>query len=114
MELFARHLLAETLFYDEEYGTFGNLSLVDVEAGRERYVASFVPEEGVFLIEEATAWEEDYDPNDDEIGYAMAVEAEAHRSYELPEEAGEALLLLANQHSLLPSLTLFFEEDEVV
>lgn len=114
MELFARHLLAETLFYDEEYGTLGTLSLVDMEAGREQYIASFIPEEGIFLIEEATAWEEDYDPNDDELGYAMAVESEEHGRYELPEEAGEVLLMLANQHSLLPSLTLLFEEDEVL
>lgn len=110
MELFARHLLSESLFYDEEYGILGTLSLVDVETGRERYVASFVPEEGLFIVEEATEWE---DAEEDEIGYAMAVESEDHGKYEVPEEAAEALVMLATQHSLLPSLTLLLEEEEV-
>lgn len=110
LELFTRHLIAETLLYDEEYDLLAYLSLVDVEKGRERYVASFVPEEGVFLIEEATAWE-DPPPEDDNIGYAVSIESEVRSRHDLPEEAAEVMLMLATRDSLLPSLTVLEGED---
>ena len=50
LEDFTRRLLTEALFYDEEYGALGNLSLIDPEAGQERYVASYLPEDGSFVI----------------------------------------------------------------
>lgn len=114
IEHFTRRLITESLFYDEEYGALGNLSLIDPAAGQERYVASYLPEEGLFAIEEATEWE-DLDPGeDDEIGYALAVDSEEYGTYETPEEAAEVLLQLARDQDLLPSITLLFEEDEVV
>jgi hypothetical protein len=114
LEHFTRRLITETLFYDEEYGALGNLSLIDVETGKERYIASYSPADGIFLLEEATEWE-DYNPSeDDEIGYALAVDSKLFGEYESPDEAAEVLLGLAREHGLLPSITLLFEEDEVV
>lgn len=115
LESFTRRLLSETLFYDEEYGALGNLSLIDTAGGRERYVAAYLPEEQLFVIEEATEWEnaEDVEP-DEEIGYALAVDSKEVGSYETPEEAADVLLRLAREQNLLPSITLLFEEDEVV
>ena len=36
---FTIRLIAETLFYDEEYEALGNLSLIDLEEKCERFVA---------------------------------------------------------------------------
>ncbi len=111
LDHFTRQLIAEALFYDEEYGALGNLSLVDPREGRERFIASYVPEEGHFTIEEATAWE----PGeiDEEVGYALAVDTREYGIYDTPEATAEALLALAREQDLLPSITLLFEEDEV-
>ena len=43
VDLFARQLLTEALFYDEEYGALGNVSLIDQESVRERYLALLRP-----------------------------------------------------------------------
>lgn len=112
-EHFARHLIAESLFYDEEYGAVGSLSLVDPVTEQERYIASFMPDDGTFVIEEATAWEEFTPGEDDEVGYALAIDSEEFATYDLPEEAAEALLVLARDHDLLPSVTLLFEDEAV-
>ena len=112
LEHFARRLLAETLFYDEEYGAIGSLSLVDTNAEREGYIASFMPEDGAFVVEEAIEWEDGIDEEDD-IGYALAVDSKEHAVFDTPEEAADALLGLATQYNLVPSITLLFEEDEI-
>lgn len=115
LEHFARHLIAETLFYDEEYGALGNLSLIDPDALRERYVASYLPDDGLFTIDEALEWEGGPAPGEeDDIGYRLAVESEEYGTYETPEEAAEVLLQLASEQGLLPSITLLFEEDELI
>ena len=109
---FTLRLIAETLFYDGEYEALGNLSLIDTESNRERFIASFAPEDGVFVIEEATEWEE-YEPGQiDDIGYALAVDSREVSSYNTAEDASVALLTLAREHSLIPSITLLFEEDD--
>jgi hypothetical protein len=114
LENFAHLLLAEMLIYDEEYGVLGTLSLVDPAARREQYIASFMPEDGHLLIEEATAWEEDYTTEDDQdVAYALAVDSTDYGRYDLPEEAAVALLSLAAEHDLLPSFALLFESDEL-
>lgn len=113
-EDFLRRLIAETLFYDEEYGALGNLSLIDEEQRRERYVASFVPDNGSFQIEEATEWEDYEAGGEDDIGYALAIDSREHGVYDTPEEAAEVLLKLATESNLQPSITLLFEEDEVI
>jgi hypothetical protein len=111
---FTRVLIAETLFYDEEYGALGHLSLIDAEARRERYLASFMPEDGSFIVEEATDWETDYAPEeDDEIGYALATGSDEYSHYDTPEEAAEAVRVLAREHDLVPSFTLLFEDGAV-
>lgn len=113
-ESFTSLLLAETLFYDEEYGAIGSLSLIDPEAAREMYIASFMPDEGYLLIEKATAWENDYAiETDEDVAYALAVDGVTYGRYEAPEEAAAALLSLAEAHGLLPSFTLLFESDEL-
>jgi hypothetical protein len=113
LENFTHRLLAETLFYDQEYGILGSLSLVDIEDRKERFVASFMPEDGTILIEKATAWEEDVDLDEEsDVAYALATESEDHGRYEVPEGAALELVALARQHDLLPSLALLIEEDE--
>ena len=114
MDQFTLLLIAETLFYDAEYGALGNLSLIDTEAARERYIASYVPDEDFFMLEEASDWE-DYEPSeDDEIGYALAVDSREYATYDTAEEAAEAILHLAREHDLMPSITLLFEDDEII
>lgn len=114
LENFTHRLLAESLFYDLEYGLVGSVSLIDTEEDKERYIASFMPDDGTFLIEEATAWE-DQPPLEDEedVAYVLAVESTVHGTYEIPEVAAEALLTLAREHDLLPSVTVLFEDEEL-
>lgn len=108
---FALALLAEALFYDEEYGALGNVSLIDQESVREKYLASYDPERDLFLIEEAVEWE-DLDADDDgEVDYALAVDGKEFKTFETPEETAEALMSLAKEHNLAPSFMILFEED---
>lgn len=112
LEDFTRRLIAETLFYDEEYEALGNISLVDERIEQERYVASYSPEDGLFVIEEATNWEDYESGSDDEIGYALAVDSKEHGSYDSVEAAAAEILELAKKFQLTPSITLLFEEDD--
>ena len=109
---FTIRLIAETLFYDEEYEALGNLSLIDLEEKCERFVASFAPDDGLFVLEEATELEE-YEPGEaDDIGYALAVDSREVGTYESAEGVAAELLALARTHNLAPSITLLFEEEE--
>lgn len=110
---FTRRLIAETLFYDEEYGALGNLSLIDEGMGREMFIASYSPDDGQFVIEAATDWEKD-DEVDTEIGYLLATDSNELGTYGSPVKAADAILALASEHDLQPSITLLFEEDEVI
>jgi len=112
LDTFTLRLIAETLFYDEEYGALGNLSLIDRTTSRERYIASYSPEDKIFVIEKATEWEAYSADEDDDIGYALAVDSTEFGTYESPDEAARALVTLAQNHALAPSITLLFEEDE--
>ena len=103
---FAERLLAQALFYDVEYGVSGNLSLVDTRKERERYISSYLSEEGQYIIERGTQWSEDKD-----VGFALAVEAETHKMYDTAKAAAAELLKLARRHRLVPSIALLFEED---
>ncbi|MFO8099029.1 MAG: hypothetical protein R6T83_05320 [Salinibacter sp.] len=114
LENFTHRLLSESLFYDLEYGLVGSVSLIDPEAEREAYIASFMPDDGTFLIEEATAWEEVPELADEaDVAYALATDSEVHGTYEVPEVAAESLLDLARTHDLLPSITVLFEDEEL-
>lgn len=108
---FARRLLIEALFYDEEYGVLGNVSLVDPENVRECYLASYDPERTIFLIEEVVEWEDLDADEDGEVDYALAVDGNEHGVYATPEETADALLALAQENSLLPSFMIVFEEE---
>lgn len=114
LSTFTHLLLSELLFYDEEYGAIGSLSLVDPDAAQERYIASFMPDNGTLLIEEATAWETDYPTDEDEeVAYALAIDSTEHGRFDNPDAAAVELLDLAATHDLLPSFMLLFESDEL-
>ena len=111
---FSAQLLSEVLFYDEEYGATGNLSLIDTELSKELYVAFYSPQDHQYVIEKATEWEQ-MDPDDEaEIGYEFASDSKTHLSSESVTEIAEALLKLAKDENLYPSMSLSFEDDEVV
>lgn len=112
IEQFARNLLVEALFYDEDYAALGNVSLIDRENRRERFLASYDPDQDQFIIEEAVEWEELDVDDDGEIDYALAVDGREHGTYETPEEAAEVLLELARESNLVPSFMLLFEDEE--
>ena len=108
---FARQLLVEALFYDEEYGALGNVSLIDKASVRERFLASYDPDRELFLIEEAVEWEDLDADEDGEIDYALAVDGQEHGTYETPEDATDVLLELAREHDLAPSFMILFGDD---
>lgn len=111
---FTTRLLAECLFYDIEYGLVGNVSLIDTETEQEAYLASFMPDDGSFMVEEATAWEDEpVFEEDTDVSYALATDSDVYGTYEVPEEAAGALLDLASEHDLLPSFTVLFEDEEL-
>ncbi len=112
MDAFATRLLTEALFYDEEYGAIGTVSLIDSVSSKEMFVAAYIPEELAFVIESATDWEELDAEEIDEIGYALAIDSDEHGVYGLPEEAATELLALATSYDLQPSITLIFEAEE--
>lgn len=111
VDQFAAQLLAEALFYDEEYGALGNVSLIDKESVRELYLASYDPDRDLFLIEKAVEWEELDADEDGEVDYALAVDGEEQGTYATPEEAAAVLLDLAREHNLGPSFMILFDED---
>lgn len=114
LENFTHRLLAESLFYDLEYGLVGSVSLIDIEEDKERYIASFMPDDGTFMIEEGTAWEDlPALEEEEDVAYALAVESTVYGTYEIPEVAAETLLTLAQEHDLLPSVTVLFEDEEL-
>lgn len=114
LENFTHRLLAESLFYDLEYGLVGSVSLVDPENERELYIVSFMPDDGTYMIEEATAWEDPPDLEEEEdVAYALAVESTVYGTYEIPEVAANTTLTLAREHNLLPSVTVLFEDQEL-
>ena len=113
-DAFAIRLVAETLFYDEEYGALGNLSLIDETESRERFIAAYSPEDEHFVIDEATEWEQFQPEENEDIGYALANHTSEYGSYETADEAAAALLQLARTHGLTPSITLLFEQDDMV
>ena len=111
---FTTRLLAESLFYDLEYGLVGSVSLIDTDTERERFLASFMPNDGTYLVEEATAWEDAPALEEEtDVAYALATDSDVHGRYEVPEAAAQSLLELAREHDLLPSVTVLFEDEEM-
>ena len=120
MDKFATVLLAETLFYDEEFGATGYVSLIDEDRELEVYMCAFIPDEGVFGIDEAVKWEDDDDDADDDenedegdVRYLLSTKTKRRASFSTPIEAAEYLISLAREMDLLPSVTLLFEDDVV-
>ena len=106
IDQFAHQLLTEALFYDEEYGALGNVSLIDIEAARERYLASYDPDRNIYLIEKATDWEEC-----DEVDYMLTIDGQEYGAYRTPEEAAEELMRLATDGSLKPVFMVLYNEE---
>lgn len=114
LENFTHRLLAESLFYDLEYGLVGSVSLIETEEEREAYIASFMPDDGTYMIEEATAWEDaPVIEEEEDVAYALATESTVYGTYDIPEVAANALLSLGREHDLLPSVTVLFEDEEL-
>jgi hypothetical protein len=112
-DYFSRQLIAESLFYDAEYAALGTLSLIDLESSRECIIAAYSPDEEMFVVELATEWEE-YEPgNEDDIGYALAVDSDELGTYATADEAADVLLAKARELNLLPSMTMLFSEEEI-
>ena len=112
---FSKQVLAEALFYDDEFGAIGNVSLVDPVQKKECFIASFIPDEGMFSVEKALDWEDyDADSDEDEIGYVLAVDSIEYGSYASPLEAAAVLLELASVNNYVPSITLLFEEEDLI
>ena len=110
---FALRLIAESLFFDAEYDALGTLSLIDLNSARELVIASFSPEDEMFVVEEATEWEQ-YEPGqEDDIGYALAVDSLEIGSFDTAEEASTLILERARESNLVPSVTMLFGEEEV-
>ena len=72
------------------------------------YIASFEVAEERFIIEEATEWEED---DEGGIGYSLAVGSNVIGRYDTHEETAAAVLKLAEEHGLWPSLTVGVDEE---
>ncbi len=113
-EAFTAKLIAETLFYDEEYGALGNLSLIDESELKECFIAAYSPEDDRFIIEEATEWETETPPENDDIGYSLAVDSTEFGTYPTAEDAAREIVRLARKNGLTPSITLLFEQDDLV
>jgi hypothetical protein len=110
---FASRLIAESLFYDAEYAALGSLSLIDLESAREQIISSYSPDDEMFVVEEATDWE-DYEPGqEDDIGYALALDSRELGMFATAQEAAVLILEQAKRHNLVPSVTMLFEEDEI-
>ena len=112
LRAFTVRLIGELLFYDEEYGAIGSLSLIDISTAREAFIAYYVPENETYTIEKVTAWEPFDEDEDADIGYAFAAETEEHLSASSLEPVAEALMKLAEKHDLMPGTALMFEEEE--
>ena len=109
---FARVLLAETLFYDAEYGLYGSISLIDTELEREAYLAAYDSTAEAFQIEKATAWEKTNGGEDNDFGYAIAIDGKILAEYKSSVETADALLDLVDQEgNLAPGFVPEVEED---
>ncbi len=111
LQSFSSRLIAESLFYDEEYGAIGNISLVNTTEKIELYIAYYLPEEANFVIDKVTKWEA-YDPEEEEaIGYALAIDSEEHMSSKSQDDIATEVMQLAEKFNLMPSVSLFFEDE---
>lgn len=111
-EQFALQLLAQSLFYDDEFMIFSNVSLLEPEEQRERFVAYLDPEDERYVIEEAIEWEDVDADEDGEVDYHIMADGQEYGTYETPEEAAEALLALAQEHLLQPAFMILSEDGE--
>jgi hypothetical protein len=102
---FARTLLAETLYYDDEHGSIGSVSLFDAETGQEHYMASYDPDSELWLLERATEWDDD--PVE---GLLMATDGEGIGEFNDPLEIAASVIELASEHNLTPVFLPLFEE----
>ncbi len=102
---FARTLLAETLYFDDEHGSIGSVSLFEQDSGRELYMASYDPEAEVWVLEKANEWDDE--PVEDLL---MATDGESIGEFNDPNHIADAVLDLARRDNLVPVFLPLFEE----
>ncbi|MBL7977882.1 MAG: hypothetical protein JNN12_06040 [Bacteroidetes Order II. Incertae sedis bacterium] len=107
LKAFTLELIAESVFYDDEYGLFSNVILIDKANNREAYYAYYDPEKDDFVIEVANAWEALAEEE-----YQIASAGEEHSRYESVEELSAKLLDMAEAGELEPKVMIIFEDDE--
>lgn len=112
LNVFAMRLIAESLVYDPEYGVIGHVSLIDPERLQEAYIAYFVPEEGRYVVDQGIEWLEAEPGMKEDIGYLFASDTREHMVSDTVEDIAAALLSLAADYELYPSVSLSFEEDD--
>ncbi len=110
LEKFALQMLTEVLSFDEDTGMYGAVALVDGE-NKERYLGMFDPAEGIFAVEEATAWEQVDTDDDGKPDLGLATDGETHGEYPTVEEAARTLLDLSRKLNLTPTIS-FHTDDE--
>lgn len=107
IETFSKELLREMLFYEENFGLIGTISLVDTDAGRERYLASFDPDEGAFILEQATEWAP---LEDDDMAYELAMEGKVIETFTETTAIVDELFARATRENLRPYLQILYED----
>ncbi len=111
LKQFSSRLIAESLFYDAEFGAIGNVSLISEEEKKEMYITYFLTEESKFVIDKVTKWEEVEEEELEAIGYALAVDSDEHMASESQDDIAREMMALAEKFNLMPSVSLFFEEE---
>ncbi len=112
LNTFTERLIAEAMVFDPEFGVIGHVSLIDPVKFREAYIAYFVPEEGIYVIDEGVDWVESEPGMEEDIGYVFATDTREYLASEAVEEIAAAVLKLAIERDLYPSVSLSFEEDD--
>lgn len=102
---FATSLLAEVLYFDDEHGSIGSVSLIDPSSGKEMYMASFDPELESWLLEEASEWDDE--PVE---GLLIATDGKPMAEFDDPIEIAAAVIDLAAEYRLSPVFLPLFEE----
>ena len=106
-EEFSKELLREMLFYEENFGIIGTVCLVDLKAGKERYLGSFDPDEGAFILEAATEWAP---LDEEEMEYELAIEGEVVETFSETNPMVDALFSRTRDEHLRPRLQILYED----
>jgi len=114
MKDFTHTLLSECLFADFEQGTYGAVSLYEMESKKEVYFAAFDEEDGTFMVEKGTDWAtiEDYDEDDEAAALTLAVDGTIILASENVGDIATKIIELAEAENLGVSYQILYEEQE--